>query len=178
MKSDTETAFERGVNFKKRVITISGDINRSAFKMLDVAMTEMESASKAAIIVRINSLGGEVLDALAMIGRIKSSKCKVITEGYGAVMSSAIGLLAAGSVRRCSKYAIAMSHEASYSVEGRHSDAIKEVKQRAKEEKIWCEMMESFTSKTADWWSVKHKQGDLYLTAQQLLEAGVIDEIF
>lgn len=170
-------AFEYGVNFKERTITISTDIDPSLFTLVDIALTEMEAQSKRAVTIRINSPGGDTYAAMAIVGRLKNSKCQIVTEGYGHIMSAATLLLACGDRRRISKYAWFMHHEASYGVDGRHSVIKETVAQVEREEKAWNYWMGQFTSMPAEFWD-KHGIGkDAYFSADKLVELGVADEI-
>ena len=94
--------FDQAINFKDRVITIDSDIDGELFAWIDAALTELESHSRKAITVRIRSEGGDVYKALAIIGRLKKSKCQIVTEGYGCIMSAATMILACGDIRRIS----------------------------------------------------------------------------
>ena len=59
--------FDQGVNFVDRVIQINEEIDAHSFAFIDAALSELERASKKTITIRINSPGGSVYDALAMI---------------------------------------------------------------------------------------------------------------
>jgi ATP-dependent Clp protease protease subunit len=174
-----ETLFERGVNFKDRIITIKTEIDSDEFGRIDAALSEMESEGRKTITVRINSPGGSVYDALAIVGRLRASKCKIVTEGYGHVMSAATLILACGDERKISKYAWYMTHEASYEIEGSKSlkDHKNMVIQTEKEEKKWAEWMAEFTNRDAEFWRKIQADKDAYLSPNELLEMGVIDEV-
>lgn len=178
MQIHLESIFERGVNFKERIITITDEIGFPAFDFLDAAMTEMETHSRKTITIKIHSEGGSVYEAMAIVGRMKKSKCKIITEGYGAVMSAATLILAAGDERRISEFAWFMHHEASYGAEGRHSQVKDLVAQMEKEERIWSDWMAKFSEKDAKFWYKAGENKDTYFTAQELIDLGVADEIF
>jgi ATP-dependent protease ClpP protease subunit len=147
------------------------------FDIVDAALSEMESDSRKSITVRINSLGGSVYEALAIVGRLKASKCKIVTEGYGAIMSAATLILACGAERRMSKFAWFMWHEASYGIEGRHKDIKDAVAQAEKEEDKWAEWMSQFSKKDAKYWRKIAAEKDAYFTPEELLTMKVIDEI-
>jgi ATP-dependent protease ClpP protease subunit len=170
-------AFEHGVNFGQRIITISNDIDHDTFRLIDAALTEMEAESKARVIVRINSCGGGVYDALAIVGRLKASKCTIVTEAYGAVMSAAIAILVAGDKRKMSSEAWAMWHSAIYEASGTHREVKALVEQREKEELQWSLLMGKHTLRDSDYWYKKAMEPDFYLNADQALELGVIDDI-
>jgi len=178
MQIHLESIFDRGVNFKERIITITEEIGFPALDIVDAAMTEMEGQSRKTITIKIHSEGGSVYEAMAIVGRMKKSKCKIVTEGYGAVMSAATLILAAGDERKISEFAWFMHHEASYGAEGRHSQVKDLVAQMEKEEKIWSDWMARFSSKDAKFWYKAGENKDTYLTAEELVKYGVADEIF
>ena len=170
-------AFEQGVNFQQRTILISEEIDADTFKKIDAAITEMESESGRAITIKINSVGGSVYDALAIIGRMNASKCNINTEGYGAVMSAAVAILAAGKKRKISASSWVMVHQSHYEIAGRVEDHKAYLEQAAREEEQWAEIMavNSHTTKY-DWLEMCRKK-DHYMTPAELLETGAIDEV-
>ncbi len=177
MRLNDEFFFDRGIDVKLRTVLINGDINEDTFKLIDMALSKFEAVGKGTITVKINSMGGNVYDAMAVIGRIRASKCTIVTEVYGCAMSAAIGILACGDKRRVSKYAVTMSHQCSYLTKGTHTDIKNEVKQKEKEENAWAEMLASFSSKPKEYWIEQHKLGDIYFSPEELKEIGVVDDI-
>jgi ATP-dependent protease ClpP protease subunit len=173
-----DALFDHGVNFRDRVITISSEIDEATFLLVDAALSEMEAHSRKAITIRINSGGGTTYDALAIVGRVKSSKCKIITEGYGCIMSAATLILACGKYRRVSDIAWFMVHESSYLVEGKHKEHREVVRQMEREENQWAECMARFSNNDAKYWRTVHADKDTYFSAQELLGLGVVDEVF
>lgn len=172
-----ETLLEHGINFRDRIITITNEIDSDEFLRIDAALSEMESDSRKSVTIRINSPGGTVYDALAIVGRITNSKCKIITEGYGHVMSAATLILACGDERKLSKFAWFMCHEASYAVDGKHTDIKRAVLQAEKEEQHWSKWMEEFSNKDSKFWQKVASEQDTYYSASELLELGIVDEI-
>jgi len=169
--------FDHGVNFRDRIITLTGEVNSDMFSLVDAALSEMEAHSRKAITIRINSEGGGVYDALAIVGRIKSCKCKVVTEGFGCIMSAATLILACGEERRISSLAWFMSHESSYSVTGRHKEVMDFVKQSEREEQQWAARMAEHSNEDSKFWREVHANADAYFDAEQLMSMGVVDEI-
>ena len=171
--------YEHDIDVKTRTIRIVGTIGHATdFEFIDSALSVLESESRKAITIKINSGGGAVYEALAIVGRMKASRCQIITEGYGHVMSAATLILAAGNRRRMSKYATFMHHESSYMVGGSHSQVKEEIEQMEKEEELWSGWMEELTTTDAsDWRKFAHKK-NLYLTAEECIKHGVIDEVF
>jgi len=171
-------AFEYGVNFTERTITWSQDITFPMFDIIDAALTIMEAESKQGVTLKLHSPGGDTYEAIAVVGRLRKSKCHIIIEGYGHIMSAATLILASGDKRKLDKLAQFMWHAASYGVEGRHAEIKAVVSQVEKEEKMWANSMASLTGKTEKFWLEKGVHTDYYLDAETLKKYGVIDEVF
>lgn len=169
--------FENGISIQDRTVLISGEIVEGDFDRLDSAMNELERGTKAGVTIRINSPGGNVYEALAMIGRLTSSKCHITTEGYGQVMSAATLLLACGDKRRISKYCTFMAHESSYSLKGTHSNIKEEVEQAERDERLWASWMAELSEEPEAFWFSVVKKKNVYLNSEQCLLMGVVDEI-
>lgn len=171
--------FEWGVDFENRVVKLTGEVNDDMYCLLDSALTIMEASSKKTVTIKINSIGGETYAAMAIVGRIKESTCHIVTKGYGAIMSAATLILTSGHRRKLSRYAWFMWHEMSFGLdETRLSNHKAYLVQAMKEEKQWASFMAESTKKSKEFWR-KHGIGhDAYFTAEELLEYGVIDELF
>ena len=173
-----EYAFNTGVNFRHRIIQITGDIQPPLFDYVDAALTEMERENRKGITIKIHSFGGSAYEALAIIGRIKRSSCFITTEGYGAIMSAAALILACGDRRKISQYSWYMWHESSYVVEGKHSEIKNTVIQTEREEEQWAQAMAKFSHKDTKFWRDVGKHTDAYFSPQELVDMGVCDDIF
>ncbi|MEZ0209217.1 MAG: ClpP family protease [Candidatus Paceibacterota bacterium] len=176
----TDQAFKHGFNVTARTIQLIGEVTDEMFAELDTAMTILEEEARAGITIKINSTGGSCYDALAIVGRIRSSKCKITTEGFGAMMSAASLILASGNKRRMSKYGWCMHHEIwTEGIGGTVSQISHAAKQFEREFEMWSEMMGKFTTSPKQFWQSQGRNGkDLYLTAEECLTLGVIDEVF
>lgn len=172
-------AFEYGVNFSERVISITDEIDEGWYHIVDQALTHMESISKSTITIRINSPGGDTYAAMGIVGRMLKSSAYVVTEGYGHIMSAATLILAAGKSRKIHKWCRFMHHEASYALDGqKHSEHKHTVNQIEQEEMMWADAMAEMSEMSADFWKEEGIGLDAYFTAEQLLEYGVVDEVF
>lgn len=175
----TDTAFKYGLNVSARVIQLVGEVCQEMFMQLDTALTILEEESKAQIIIRINSEGGSCYDALAIVGRIRASKCKIVTEGYGAMMSAGSLIMASGNKRRMSRYSWLMHHEAMLELEGQISNVKHQVTQMEREMDMWAAMMAEFSTAPKAYWLSQGRAGkDLYLNAEECETLGLIDEVF
>jgi len=184
LKLNREYAIDYGIDFKNRILRITGYIGNApdlgsyfTFDMLDFALNELEKEGADNITIKINSGGGEIYEALAMIGRMKSSPCNIVTEAYGHCMSAATLLLMAGDTRKLSKYCVTMYHEMGYGVSGQHEDVKEQVEQGEREMKQLASYYEDFSNKKARFWLTKMKKKEFYPTPTQMLEYGAIDEI-
>ena len=174
-----EYCFDKGINIADRIIQITGSIEEnSSFDFLDSAMTEMERESKKAITLKINSPGGSVYEALAMVGRIEKSKCHITTECYGHAMSAASLILASGDKRLMSKRAWFMHHQISGGIRGSVEEVKRYHQQMEREMFEWAKCLEEYTNKDFKFWIDIAKVSDFYLSAEQCKAAGVIDELF
>lgn len=171
-------AFEYGVDFKNRVIRLTGAIEEGYYDLIDAALTEMESESKQTITIKINSPGGDTYEAMAIVARIEQSKAYIVTEGIGHIMSAAALILACGNKRRMSRLAWYMWHESSYGIEDRHSRIKATTKQLDREEKLWADTMETYSFKKSSFWLKEGTGIDAYFTASELKKLGVVDEVF
>lgn len=187
LKFNMEQSLDNGVDLKNRTIRVTGVIGEPSpldfgsdyfdFNLLDYALTEMEAQSDEPITLKINSPGGDVYDALAIIGRMKASKCEIVTEAYGHAMSAATLILMAGDIRKMSKYCVPMYHEISYGVGGDHESIKEQVAQSEKELRRWASYYEEFSNKNTKFWLTKMKKKEFYPTPEQMLDYGAIDEV-
>lgn len=175
-KETHDTPSEKYVDIKHRVIRITGEITENAFEKFDDALCKLET-NKKPIIIKIHCPGGSVYEALAIVGRIKNCKCKIITEGYGQIMSAATLILASGKVRRMSKYAKFMHHDSWYGIYDRHENIKEFVAEMEKQNKEWATFMSEMSILPVEFWLEARNRRETFLTAQDCLDYGVIDEI-
>ena len=173
-----DCSFDRGLDIQNRIIRLTEDIEEHHFNWFDAALSLLESLGRKRVTLRISSYGGDVHTALGIIGRMRKSKCLIDTEGYGKIMSAATAILAAGHKRSMSEFAEFMHHEASYSVEGRHSEIQHEVKQSQSLSEKWCNLMADLTGIPRQFWLNRGVGQDFYMDARQCLKMNIVDEIF
>lgn len=170
--------FEHKVNFKTREILINEAISDETFDLVDLALSELESHNRQAITIKLCSGGGEENPALAIVGRIRASKCKIIIEAFGIVASAATLILACGHERRFSKFGQFMWHESTIAdLEGRTSNIKAEAERLEKEEDLWATWMAEFSKKPKKFFKEQGRYTDKWWSPEQLLEYGIIDKI-
>lgn len=129
----------------------------------------------------INSTGGSLNDAFALIDMMKNSKHSIRTIGIGNVMSSAFLIFASGSegMRYIAKNASILSHQYSDEIgEVKHHD----IKSFAKEAEYTNNRMVRLLKECSglDTTTIKRKllpPTDVWLTAEELLDLGIADHI-
>lgn len=175
-----EYAFNRGVDLENRIIQLTEDIEDHHFCMFDSAMTTMEQMNKKTITVKINSYGGDVYTALAIIGRMFESRCRIHTKGYGKIMSASTAILAAGHKRSISRLAEFMHHESSYELPGpaRESEHEQALKESLNLSEKWCALMTELTGISKHHWRNWGKGKDYYFSPERCLELNIVDEVF
>lgn len=163
-----------------RTIIITGEINSNTFKRVSKQLQKLEKLNEECdiqpVIIEINSEGGNVYDALAIVGRIQASPCHITTKGFGCIMSAATLILAAGNKREISRYAWFMTHEASDALKGSVSAIGHALNQARKEELQWAVIMEELTDTPKEAW-LEMATKSTYLTAADCLQYGVADLI-
>lgn len=129
----------------------------------------------------INSDGGSLQDAFALIDVMRKSNKPVHTIGVGSVCSSAFLIFASGTKgqRYISPTASAMCHQYTDGLTGKYHD----IRATAKEHELINMRMVNILKECTDLntTTIKRKllpPSDAYFTAEELIELGVADHIF
>lgn len=142
---------------------------------------ENTSDEEKELTLYINSTGGLLNDAFALIDMMRHSKHTIKTVGLGNVMSSAFLIFAAGTQghRYIAKNASILSHQYSEELsETKHHD----IKSFAKECEYTNTKMVSLLKECSDLSASEIKRkllpaSDVWLTAEELVELGIADYI-
>ena len=125
----------------------------------------------------LSSYGGDVYAMLGTIDYFKTLPVKVNTHCVGACMSAAAVILACGTGKRTmTKNSTVMVHEGSAFEVGKTSDVLKGADHLKKLQTNINRILGEVTNKSQEFWEGVSKQ-DTYLTADECLEYGIIDEI-
>lgn len=161
-----------------RKIYLSGEINEESFKEFSEQLDEMALESSKDIEIELNSIGGNALDAIAFLSKIRLSRCDITVTVYGIAGSAAVMILAAGDNRRMTKESWVMVHEDSGSYEDiKSSELSKQAMIADTLENQWCSLLEECTGTSKEKWASLHKSGDLYLTPTYCLSLNLIGSI-
>lgn len=156
---------------------IVGSINKSVVKDF---VQYCEEHTGGTIFITLCSQGGHAYCARAIAGiihAIKAAGRRVEVLGVGDINSAAVLILAAGSVRKLSKYASVMVHNDSGSVEGNTREIMEYALQMEADDLAWCKAMADFTGTHVDKWIELHDDGDKHLTPAECLALNLATEI-
>jgi ATP-dependent Clp protease protease subunit len=136
-----------------------------------------EDQSDEPINIIINSPGGNFFEMIGIIDYLESLSVKVNTICRGQAMSAAAIILACGTgTRMMSKRSVVMFHQSSSFLDGKTSDLSSYLEHLKRLETVVYNILADRTKKDSGWWKDQMKT-DLFLTAEELLEYGVIDAI-
>tara|TARA_X000001382_G_scaffold33744_1_gene22232 strand:+ start:36 stop:632 length:597 start_codon:yes stop_codon:yes gene_type:complete len=169
---------EWGINLQKSTMYLSYEIDQD---QLYAVMTRFDNFvlinPKQDITLNITSYGGDVYAMLGTIDYFKSLPVKVNTHCVGACMSAAAVILACGTGKRSmTENSTVMVHEGSAFESGKTSDVLKGADHLKKLQSNINRIMGDVTNKSTEFWEGVSKS-DTYLTADECLEYGIIDEI-
>ena len=169
-----------GLDYKDSIIFINSEINDQSLSDLIIRMRSLLQHRKdkdAPVNLMINSPGGDVHEMLGIIDYIESLDVKVNTICRGRAFSAAAIILTCGTgSRMMSKRSTVMFHQSSSFLGGKMSDITAYLDNVKNLEKTIYTMLADRTKKDANWWKDNMKS-DLYLSAEELVEIGVIDQI-
>ena len=128
----------------------------------------------------INSTGGDLYQALALIDVMKSSPHAIRTLGIGAVMSAAFLIFTSGDKgqRYASPNTSYMCHQFSSNVEAKYHDIKAEMKENEALNAKMVNILKEATGLAPS--KIKSKllpASDVYLNAQEMIELGLADHI-
>ena len=128
----------------------------------------------------INSTGGDLYNAFALIDVIRNSQHPVRTIAIGSAMSAAFLIFAAGhkGERYASKNTSFMCHQYSDSLSGKHHDLRATMRDGELCNQKMVDLLKDATGLTAT--KIKSKllpASDVYLTAEECIELGVADHL-
>lgn len=131
------------------------------------------------IILIINSYGGDIYRGFGVVDAIKDSITPVHTVCYGAALSMGFIIMASGHKRSASKHSTFMYHEILWSL---NDEKLSSHKREVEEGKRIMNIYDSIilehthlTKKQLD--IVKKEHKDWYMSADEALVYGIIDEV-
>jgi ATP-dependent Clp protease protease subunit len=161
---------------------INGEINEDTieFAIKWLLYENLENKSDKLLTLYINSPGGSLCDAFALIDLMKKSKYPVRTIGIGSIMSAAFLIFAAGQrgQRYIARNTSILCHQFSEDMNGKYHD----IRAQMKESEHMNNRMVEFLIECTDLpkKTIKSKllpPSDVWLTVEEVVELGVADHI-
>ena len=164
---------------KDRIIFLGDEIddNTASLVVAQMLFLEMEDPD-ADIMLYINSPGGSVTAGMAIYDTMRYLKCEVATVCVGMAASMGAFLLAAGAKgkRKALPHAEIMIHQPLGGARGQAPDIQIQAEQILRVKKTMNELLAQNTGKPIDVVQADTER-DHFMTAEQALEYGLIDEI-
>jgi ATP-dependent Clp endopeptidase proteolytic subunit ClpP len=187
-KSGIEILHEYGVDLERRTVYLfgefGGDIDFAAQAMfnlryLDGLVTAPHGPYSQPITLVLDSPGGSDIAMYNLYDTITTMQSKVDVLAIGQVCSAAALIIACGTGKRmATPNCMFMTHKGKADLGGDDDEIEAQAElQKLLTDRYW-KLLERHTKLEASKWLSKSKhKGELWLTADQMLEFGVIDEI-
>ena len=152
---------------------LTSDVDREGYEEWATALHQLSEGPCKYIDILYSSQGGDVEYALAIFDLIEAARklkpVNIIVNGP--CLSSATLILQAATHRRATRHSQFLVHYGEM-----RSDSESETKNNVATHKMWCELFAKRTKMSVAK-SKKLHAGESYMTAQQALEHGLIDEV-
>jgi ATP-dependent Clp protease protease subunit len=161
---------------------LTGDIEEDNIEQCIkwIAYEDLNPKQDKILTLYVNSVGGDLYQAFALIDVMRASPHKIRTIGIGSVMSAAFLIVAAGSrgQRYVAHNTSCMCHQFSSGTDGKYHDLKAEMKETESLNTKMVEILVAATKQPATY--VKKRllpPTDVYMTAQEMVEHGAADYI-
>jgi ATP-dependent Clp protease protease subunit len=166
----------------KGIILLYGELNEeNCHKVCKKLIYIKECMKTKTVKIILNSIGGEVYHGLLIYNTIQDlvkSGIKVNIEARGLCASMGVIILVAGSHKSASKYTRFLLHEVSGSFEyGKTSELKEQSAELEKLNKILDELVASKSKLSVDKLQKITRKKDLWISAEDALRYGLIEEI-
>jgi ATP-dependent Clp protease protease subunit len=171
------------IDIENRTVFYSFDIEQGTPFFLETKIKTIEALNPITdndedkyIKLHISSYGGDAYGMLGTVDVIRLSKNPIMGIVKGQVMSAGAYILIGCHYRVMSKNSIMMLHDLNTMIDGAYKDIKSEFDHIKTMQKIIYQYLEENSNKDKEWWETK-LQRNLYLTADEAIEYGLIDEI-
>lgn len=161
---------------KDRIVLLTGEINESTANIIISELLYLDSLSHDEISLYINSPGGEVSSGFAIFDTIHFIKSNVRTIVVGMAASMAAFLLACGDKRCALKNAEVMIHQPLGGIQGQATDIKIVADHILKTKNKLINILAERTKKESSIIEADMER-DFYMSSDEALEYGLIDEI-
>jgi ATP-dependent Clp protease protease subunit len=162
-----------------RILWVAGPVNDRMSTVVQAQLLFLDQQdSKKTITMHIDSPGGSVKSGLSMVDVMSYIKAPIATVNTGMAASMGSVLLGAGNkgMRSSLRFSKTMLHQSSGGALGNIQDARITMKEWEKTNQILFELLGEYCGKDAKQ-VMKDAQRDLWLSADEALKYGIIDEV-
>lgn len=172
--------FDRGIYLPTRTMlleaTDDGQINSVIASNFIKGLHILNDLSHRPIRIILNSIGGNIVDGFAMYDAILASESEVTIEVNGCASSMGAVILQAATRRVARTHSEIMLHDGTSTVDGRWRDAELSIAHHRTYRKRMYDVFSKRTGKKPAYYRERMKN-DWYLTPEQALTEGLIDEV-
>lgn len=161
---------------KDRIVFLTGEINEATANIIISELLYLDSLSHDEISLYINSPGGEVSSGFAIFDTMHFIKSNVRTIVVGMAASMAAFLLASGDIRSALPNAEVMIHQPLGGIQGQATDIKIVADHILKMKQKLVHILAEKTKKDAKILEADMER-DFYMSAEEALDYGIIDEI-
>ena len=163
---------------RDRILWVAGPVNDNMSTIVQAQLMYLDSADTLPITMHIDSPGGSVKSGLSMVDVMQYIKSDIATINTGMAASMGSVLLGAGTKGKRSslRFSKTMLHQTSGGAGGNIQDARINFQEWEKVNKILFELLGEFCGKPANVVE-KDSTRDFWLSAEEAVEYGIIDEV-
>ena len=163
---------------RDRLLWVAGPVDDHMSTIVQAQLMFLDSSDKSDITMHIDSPGGSVKSGLSMVDVMEYISCDIRTVNTGMAASMGSVLLGAGTKGKRSslRFSKTMLHQSSGGAYGNIQDARINMIEWEKTNKILFDLLGSYCGKTTEQVTLDATR-DLWLSADEALEYGIIDEI-
>lgn len=163
---------------RERLLWVAGPVDDNMSTVVQAQLMYLDSVNDLDITMHIDSPGGSVKSGLSMVDVMDYIKCDIRTINTGMAASMGSVLLGAGTKGKRSslRFSRTMLHQSSGGFRGNIQDAKIDMIEWEKVNKILFELLGEYCGKPAEQ-VMEDASRDLWLSSQDALEYGIIDEI-
>lgn len=163
---------------KDRIIYLGSEVNNQSANSIVMQLLFLDSQNHNDIYLYINSPGGVITDGMAIYDTMKHIKSDVHTICVGMAASMGAFLLAGGTKgkRHCLPHATVMIHQPSGGAQGQATEISIAAERILKIKHQMNTMMSEFTGQAYEK-VAEDTERDKYLTAEEALAYGIVDDI-
>jgi ATP-dependent Clp protease, protease subunit len=163
---------------RDRLLWVAGPVNDRMSTVVQAQLMFLDSSDKTDITMHIDSPGGSVKSGLSMVDVMNYISCDIRTVNTGMAASMGSVLLGAGTKGKRSslRFSKTMLHQSSGGTGGNIQDARISMIEWEKTNNTLFDLLGEFCGKSREQ-VMEDAQRDLWLSADEALDYGIIDDI-